>query len=76
MNDVLAAVFTTALNVSGAQRFLLMFPLCLSIALVYKTTRCERLREVPMATLALWATIVLGMSAVGVGFWVLYLLMT
>jgi len=76
VNDVLAAVFTTALNVSGAQRFLLMFPLCLSIALVYKTTRCERLREVPMATLALWATIVLGMSAVGVGFWVLYLLMT
>lgn len=76
MSNTLAAIFTTAVEVSGSQRFLLMFPLCLSIALVYKTTRCERLREVPMATLVLWATIVFGMSAVGVGFWALYLLMT
>lgn len=70
-----AALFTTTMEVSGPERFLLMFPLCLSIAVVYKTTRCERLGEVPLAALILWITIVLGMMAVGLGFWVLYCMM-
>jgi uncharacterized membrane protein YoaT (DUF817 family) len=56
-------------QLSGVQRFLLMLPLCLSIAVVYKTTRCERLRDVPVAALMLWVTIALGMYAVGFGLW-------
>jgi hypothetical protein len=49
-----------------------MLPLCLSIAIVYKTTRCERLRDVPAAVGVLWVTITLGMAAVGVGLWAVF----
>ena len=75
MSPFLAAIFTTGFEVSGRGRLLLMLPLCLSIALVYKTTRCESLREIPGASLVLWVTIVLGMAAVGVGLWVLFRIM-
>ncbi|MFQ5494261.1 MAG: hypothetical protein ACE5EX_02675 [Phycisphaerae bacterium] len=57
---------------TGLERFLLMLPLCLSIAVVYKTTRCDRLRDVPRASLGLWLTIVLGMYAVGIGLWAVF----
>lgn len=66
---ILKEFFVTGIGLSGPQRLLLMLPLCLSIALVYKTIRCERLCEVPVATLGLWVTIVLGMYAVGFGLW-------
>jgi len=72
MNGLMLALFTSSIDLTGAQRFLLMFPLCLSIAVVYKTTRCETLRELPGAVLLLWVTIVVGMFAVGLGFWVLF----
>jgi hypothetical protein len=69
-------VLTTAclawIAVSGLWRMALLWPLSLSIAIVYKTTRCETLREIPLAALALWITIVLGMYAVGVGIWLLF----
>ena len=72
---LLASVFTTAVQVTGGQRFLLMLPLCLSVAIVYKTTRYESLREMPVSALVLWVTIVLGMYAVGFGLWALYSVM-
>jgi len=72
MSDVLASLFITAVKLSALQRFLLMWPLCLSIAVVYKTTRCDRLREVPVSALALCLTIVAGMYAVGVGLWLVF----
>ncbi len=55
---------TTPIDPSGVQRLLLLIPLCLSISIVYKTTRCERLREIPLATLALWVTLIGGMIGV------------
>lgn len=70
-----AALFTTGIVLTGPQRLLLMLPLCLAIAVVYKTTRCRELREVPAAALVLWVTIVLGMSFVGVALWALYRIM-
>ncbi len=69
MSPVLAGLFTTAIQLSGQQRLAMMLPLCLSIAVVYKTTRCQRMSEVPAAAGVLWVTIVLGMGAVGVGLW-------
>ncbi len=72
---VLAALFTSAIELSGGQRLILMLPLCLSIAVVYKTTRADDLREVPRAALGLWVTIVVGMCAVGVGLWVVFSVM-
>ena len=75
MMAVLANLFIAAVTLGGAERQMLMLPICLSIAIVYKTTRCENLREVPVAALILWGTIVVGMYAVGVGLWVLYSIM-
>lgn len=73
--SVLAALFTTGIPLTGLQRLGLMLPLCLSIAVVYKTTRCEHLRQVPLTALALWVTIVIGMAAVGLGLWLLFVIM-
>ena len=75
MTATLSALFTTAIDLTGTQRFLLMLPLCLSIAVVYKTTRLEDVRAIPAAALILCATIVLGMCAVGVGLWALFSIM-
>lgn len=72
MSDLLASLFITAVKLTAMQRFLLMWPLCLSIAVVYKTTRCDRLREVPMSAAVLCLTIIAGMYAVGVGLWVAF----
>jgi hypothetical protein len=75
MIGALAGLFTTAVQLTGIQRSLLMLPLCLSIAIVYKTTRCDKLGDIPVATLTLWITIVLGMYAVGLGVWVVFQIM-
>ena len=75
MTGMLAALFTRAIELSGQQRLLLMLPLCLAIAIVYKAIRHEDLRKLPAAALSLWATIVVGMAAVGVGLWLLFVIM-
>ncbi len=73
--SLLLGLFTTGIALTGPVRLALMLPLCLAIAVVYKTTRCEDLRQVPMAALGLWITIVIGMCAVGLGLWLLFMLM-
>ncbi len=75
MISALAGLFTTPIELTGIQSFLLMLPLCLSIAIVYKTTRCRNLRDVPVAALVLWVTIVAGMYAVGFGLWLVFEIM-
>jgi hypothetical protein len=75
MIAMLMTLFVTGIELSGIQRFLLMPPLCLCIAIVYKTTRCESLRDIPLATIVLWITIVIGMYAVGLGLWALFAIM-
>jgi hypothetical protein len=52
-----------------------MLPLCLSVAVVYKATRIDNLREAIAAALILWLTIVMGMIAVGVGLWLVFQVM-
>ena len=52
MSAGLVAWLTTPVPLSGLQRLLLLIPLCLSVSLVYKTTRCARLADIPLATLA------------------------
>ncbi|NOS99921.1 MAG: hypothetical protein HOP29_04780 [Phycisphaerales bacterium] len=72
--NAIGEFFVTPIEIGGIQKALLLLPLCLSISIVYKVTRCERLADVPAAVGALWVTIVVGMYAVGVGLWVVYLL--
>ena len=72
MTIFLLGILESGIPVAGMQRFALLLPLCLAIAIVYKTTRCERLRDVPVAALTLWITIVVGMYGVGIGLYVLF----
>lgn len=60
--------------IGGIWRVAMLIPLSLSVAVVYKTTRCRQLRDVPMAVLGLWLTIVLGMYSVGVAAWLVFMI--
>lgn len=75
MTLLILGLFSSPILLSGMQRMLLILPLCLSISVVYKTIRCERLADMPVAAMGLWVTIILGMYAVGVGVWLLNLLL-
>lgn len=75
MTEPVLLFFATSSALGGGQRLLMMLPLCLSIAIVYKTTRCDDVRELPKAVAGLLITIVLGMAAVGVGLWLLFQIM-
>ena len=72
MTGLLATIFTSSIPLQGIQRLLLMLPLCLSIAVIYKTVRTDRIADVPKAAAVLWVTIVFGMCAVGGGLWLLF----
>jgi len=72
MNAALAALFTTPIEIVGPLRMILLAPLAMSIAVVYKTTKLETLRDLVPATAALWVTIVVSMYAIGVTLWGLY----
>lgn len=72
MITFVAGIFTSGMILTGWQRMLLMLPLCLSIATVYKTLRTDNPKELPSAVIVLWATIVVGMGAVGVGLWLIF----
>lgn len=61
-----------AMELTGGQRMLMMLPLCMSIAIVYKTTRCSRVEDIPRAAARLCVTILVSMAAVGAGLWSLY----
>ena len=75
MSVWLPATLVMSVQITGLQRLLLLIPLCLGISIVYKTTRCERLGDIPLATLALWVTIVAGMIGVGLLMWAVFLLL-
>jgi len=75
MSDNFSLLLANSMVINGGLRLLMMLPLCLSIAIVYKTTRCEDLRELPVAVGGLLVSIVLGMAAVGIGLWLLFQIM-
>ena len=58
----------------GNNRLWLLLPLCLSIAIVYKTTKVRELHNMPLAALLLFLTIVGGTIAVSAGLYVLMLI--
>lgn len=72
MSDLLAALFITPLTCDRRTGMLLLLPLCLAISVVYKTTKCREVREVPLAALVSWVTILVGMFVVGVALLGLY----
>ncbi len=70
--DGILAVFLTPVILTKTQQMLLLLPLCLCIAVVYKATKCESVREIALASLVSFVSIVVGMYAVGVSLLLLY----
>ena len=66
------ALFTTPMELSGTERMLLILPLCLCVAIVYKAIRTEHVEDIPKAALQLWLTVLGGMCAVGIGLWAVF----
>ncbi|HSW44782.1 MAG TPA: hypothetical protein VLM89_04345 [Phycisphaerae bacterium] len=75
MIDLLATIFINPLTWDRRTGMLLLLPLCLAISVVYKTIKSKTLNELPMAILASWLTILLGMFAVGVALLLIYRVM-
>ncbi len=61
-----AQLFVEPLTIGGIGRLLMLLPLAAAISIVYKTIHTERLRDVPLAGLTLWVTIVAAMISSGV----------
>lgn len=72
MINLLMIWLVDGMIVSGRGRLLLSLPLCLGIAIVYKSLRCASMREVPRAALTLWITIVVTMYSIGIGLWLAF----
>ncbi len=71
MSDMLA-FFVYPVDLSRLQQLLLLLPLCLTVSVVYKTTKCAEIREIPLAVAVSWLTIVVAMFAVGIAVIFLY----
>jgi hypothetical protein len=75
MIEILGALFINPPSLVRWQQALLLLPLCLAVSVVYKTTRCENVREIPLAVLKNWVTVVIGMYAVGIALLLIYQLL-
>jgi hypothetical protein len=73
--SLIAQLFVSPIHITGSGKVALIVPLCLSISVVYKTTKLNDLRSLPLSALGLCATIVCGMYAVGAGLWTVHWLL-
>lgn len=71
MSDIVA-FFIYPADLSRLQQLLLLLPLCLTVSVVYKTTKCAEVRDIPLAVAVNWLTIVAAMFAFGVAVILLY----
>lgn len=75
MIDVLATLFVNPITLGRWHSIFLLLPLCLAISIVYKTIKCDNIREIPLASAVSWITIVVGMYVVGIALFVIYEIM-
>ena len=75
MTELLATFMIDPMTLVRWQQMVLLLPLCLCVSLVYKATKCEKVADIPVAAVASWITIVVGMYAVGVALLGIYELM-
>jgi hypothetical protein len=73
--EILSSLFVEPIQLTGWWRLAMMLPLCLGIAVVYKALKLDDLRSLPIGSIALWATLVAGMMAVGVVLMIVYVLL-
>jgi len=75
MIDVLATLFLNPITLSRWASIILLLPLCLAVSVVYKTIKCGNVRDIPLASVVSWITIVVSMYAVGIALFLLYEIM-
>lgn len=68
-------LFFKPIPVTGAGRLGMLVPLALSISIVYKTMRCQRVSQIPFAALYLCFLIVSGMLLIGAGLFAMFRLL-
>ena len=56
-------------GITDLRQLVLLLPLLLSIALVYKTVRTQNLRRLPLETLSALAYMVCGLAVLGAVLW-------
>ncbi len=50
----------------------LVFPICLTISLVYKATKIDRFRDIFLAAAVMFLTMIGGLALVAIALWLLY----
>ena len=72
---MLAQLFIRPMSLTGAGQFYMLLPLVMAVAVVYKTIHTRSMRDVPIAAVVLWATILTGMFAIAIGLYAAYSLL-
>ena len=72
IQTLVLAIMIHPITLGRWQQMLMLLPLCLTISVVYKTTKCERIRDIPLAAFVTWVTIVVGIYLVGAALFLLY----
>ncbi len=70
--DLFQSFFVQPIPVTGYGRLGMLVPLALSISIVYKTIRCDRIGQVPAASVLLCLTILACMGLIGVVLFILF----
>jgi len=73
--DALQSIFIRPMQITGIGRLAMLAPLVLSVSIVYKTIRCERLAAIPLASLLLSVVLVGGMMALGAALLIIFRLL-
>ena len=72
-HELLALLFINPLHLPSGTRLWMMLPLVACVATVYRATRVRHVREMPRATIFNFVSIVLGMTAIAVAFYLAHL---
>ncbi len=72
MLSLVVLLWGVVAQLGGLAHILFIIPLCLCIAVVSKTLRCDDLGRVPKEACVLCVQIILGMYAVGVALWLAF----
>ncbi len=65
MAEFFHALFFKPIPITGIGRLAMLVPLALSVSIVYKTIRCDRLRSIPVASAMMCVAVVFFMMLIG-----------
>ena len=68
---ILATLFVNPLDISSTSMVFMMIPLCMAVAIVYKTIRVDHIRQGPLQILLLMAYMASGLTALGAALWII-----